>query len=98
MPFTDNWPKMLGEVKVLVTSSMCPCEVPAHANARFGMVSVGADENQRSETAKPFARPDSTGSIAGVYMPMMSRAVVPGSGVQPDLVDSQASVAAKLVT
>jgi hypothetical protein len=29
---------------------------------------------------------------------MMSRAVVPGSGVQPDLVDSHVSVAAKLVT
>ena len=44
-------PKIDGEVKVFVLSSMWPWLVPAQANARFGSVSVGAEPNQRSHTA-----------------------------------------------
>ena len=56
---------MLGAVKVLVESSMWPWLVAAQAKARLGMVSVGTEANQWSHTAKPLARPDSTGSISG---------------------------------
>ena len=46
-------PKMLGEVKVLVLSSMWPWLVAAPAKALFGKVSVGTDENHWSQTANP---------------------------------------------
>ena len=42
---------MDGQVYVFVTSSMCPWLVAAIANARFGIVSVGADAYQWSHTA-----------------------------------------------
>ena len=42
---------MLGEVNVWVLSSIWPWLVPAQANARFGMVSVGTEENHWSQTA-----------------------------------------------
>ena len=78
-------PKMLGEVNVCVLSSMWPWLVPEQANARFGMVSVGTEENHWSQTAYPVARADSTGSASGVKQPMMSLAVVPGTMDQPSL-------------
>ncbi len=37
---------MDGQVKVFVLSSMCPWLVPARANARLGIVSVGTEANQ----------------------------------------------------
>lgn len=57
---------MLFDVNVFVVSSMCPCDVAAQANARSGSVSVRTEANHGSQTAKPAARPDSTGNIAGV--------------------------------
>src|SRR5579875_1582102 len=72
-------PKMLGEVNVWVLSSMCPWLVPEHVKARFGMVSVGTEEYQWSQTAYPWASADRTGSASGVKQPMMSFAVVPGT-------------------
>src|SRR5215469_4005061 len=70
---------MLGTVKDLVASSMWPWLVPAHANARFGIVSVGTELYQWSQTAKPLARPDSTGSASGVKQPMIHDGTVPGT-------------------
>jgi hypothetical protein len=58
---------------------MQPCDVAAQTNSRLGSVSVGTEQNHWSQTAKPVARPESTGSIAGVNTFMMSFAVVPGN-------------------
>ena len=66
--------------------------VAAQAKARFGRVSVGTEENHRSQTAYPLARADSTGSACGVKQPMMSLAVVPGRIDQPVSRDCQPSV------
>src|SRR3954452_6866265 len=93
IPCDSSNPKMDGEVNAFVLSSMWPWLVPAQANARLGIVSVGAEANQASHTAYPRARADSTGSACGVKQPMMSPAVVPGRIDQPDF-DSQASVCA----
>ena len=70
---------MLGTVNDLVASSMCPWLVAAQANARFGIVSVGTEAYQWSQTAKPLASPDRMGSAAGGKMPMMFVATVPAS-------------------
>jgi hypothetical protein len=56
---------MVGTVKEAVPSFMCPWLVAAQAKALFGKVSVGTELYQWSQTAKPLARPDSTGSAAG---------------------------------
>ena len=48
---------MLGTVKDLVASFMCPWLVAAQANARFGNVSVGTELYQWSQTAKPGGQP-----------------------------------------
>src|SRR6202021_286243 len=93
----DSSPKMVGLVKVLVLSSMCPCEVAAQTNARLGRVSVGAEENHWSQTAKPRARPDSTGSICGVNIPMILDATVPGRMDQLGSLACHPSVSAKAV-
>ena len=53
---------MLGTVNDLVASFMCPWLVAAQAKARFGIVSVGTEPYQWSQTAKPLASPDRTGS------------------------------------
>ena len=74
---------MLGEVNVLVLSSMCPWLVAAQANARFGSVSVGTEANHWSQTANPRASADSTGSASGVKQPMIESAVVPVSMEKP---------------
>src|SRR5215813_14031481 len=70
---------MLGQVNTLTWLSRWPSEVAAAANARFGMVWVGTEANHWSQTAYPWAKPDMTGSIAGVYMPMISDGSVSGS-------------------
>ena len=57
---------MDGAENVLVLSSTWPMLVPAQVNARLGMVSVGTEANQWSQTAYPGASADSTGSAAGV--------------------------------
>src|ERR1700722_8021978 len=76
---------------------MCPWLVPAHANARFGNVSGGTELYQWSQTAKPLARPDMTGSDSGVNTPMMSDGTVPAS--DPRCVcASNVIAAAKFVT
>src|ERR1700722_10483503 len=76
---------------------MWPWLVPAHANARFGNVSVGTELYQWSQTAKPLARPDMTGSASGVKTPMISDGTVPAS--EPRCVcASNVIAAAKFVT
>ena len=75
---------MVGTVKDAVPSSMCPWLVAAQAKALFGNVSVGTELYQWSQTAKPAARPDSTGSAAGGNTPMMSEAVVPACTLRPE--------------
>jgi hypothetical protein len=62
---------------------MWPWLVAAQAKARLGNVSVGANANQWSHTAKPRARPDRTGSAWGVNTPMMLDAVVPARTLRP---------------
>src|ERR1700739_3829976 len=88
---------MLCTVYDEVLSFMCPWLVPAQAKARFGNVSVGTELYQWSQTAKPAARPDSTGNAVGGKMPMMSDATVPASTVRLSC-SSKVIVAAKLVT
>src|SRR5277367_2610644 len=94
----DKSPKMVGLVNALVLSFMCPCDVPAQTKARLGKVSVGTEANHWSQTAKPLARPDRMGSIAGVNIPMMSAATVPGSIGHVGSFASHPRVYAKLVT
>src|SRR4029077_17294500 len=65
---------MVGTVKEAVPSFMCPWLVAAQAKALFGNVSVGTELYQWSQTPKPAARPDSTGSAAGGNIPMMAEA------------------------
>ncbi len=89
---------MLGEVNVLVLSSMWRWLVPAHAKARLGIVSVGAEANQWSQTAKPRASPEITGNISGVNMPMMSLETVPDTTGYVGSPASQPSVYAKFWT
>src|SRR6185437_683433 len=89
---------MLGQVKILHWLSRWPCDVAEPANARFGIVWVGADENQRSQTANPFARADMIGNISGVYMPMISDGSVSGSVSWKCLARSDAIAALKLMT
>ena len=69
---------MLGAVKDFVLSSMCPCEVPAQREGAVGQRFGGRRAEPVVAHGKPRASPDSTGSIAGVNMPMMSVATVPG--------------------
>ena len=83
---------MDGEVNVCVLSSMCPWLVAEQANARFGSVSVGTEENHWSQTAYPVASADSTGRASGVKQPMMSLAVVPGTMDQVPSWDCQPRV------
>src|SRR5262245_58318115 len=97
MPFSESEPKIVGHVNDLVASSMCPWLVAAAANARLGSVSVGAELNHRSHTANPRARPDKTGSMSGVKVPMMSAATVPGRIERPSF-SSHPSVYAKSLT
>src|SRR5690242_17110582 len=82
-PCLPNSPKMLGTVKAFVLSSRWPWLVPAQAKARLGMVIVGAEQYQWSHTAKPRARPLSTGSVVGVWQAMIMSSVVPGTTYQP---------------
>src|SRR5216683_6615074 len=91
-PCAPSRPKMLGEVNVLVLSSMWPWLVAARANARFGIVSVGTEQNHWSQTAYPFASAESTGRASGVKQPMMSEATVPGTIDQPRWRDCQPMV------
>src|SRR5580704_2979538 len=79
MPASDSLPKILGHVNTFTLLSRCPCEVAAAAKARLGIVCVGADANQRSHTANPFAKPDMMGNICELYMPIISEGSVPGS-------------------
>src|ERR1700733_14029192 len=89
---------MLGHVNVLTWSSRWPCEVPALANARFGIVIVGADANHWSQTANPFASADMIGSDSGAYMPMIPAGTVPGSESLKCRARSDAIAALKLMT
>ena len=73
---------MLCTVWEAVPSFIWPWLVAAQAKARFGKVSVGTELNRWSQTAKPRARPDSTGSASGVNAPMMFAAVVPVATVR----------------
>src|SRR6516164_230714 len=99
MPASDRRPKMLGQGKKWADLlERNPSDVAAPANARFGKVCVGAEANQWSQTANPRAKPDSTGSIAGVYMPMMSEACVPGSESLKCLLTSKAMALLKFLT
>ena len=50
-----------------------PPLLPACANRRFGQVSLGTDENQRSDTPKLRASVLSTGSCSGVKQCMADR-------------------------
>jgi hypothetical protein len=65
---------------LLWPSVRCPCDVAARAKARLGMVSVGAEANHWSHTAKPFASPERTGRVCGVCIPMMLAGCAPGQG------------------
>src|SRR5215467_12316651 len=78
-PLSDRRPKMLGTVKILTWLSSRPSDVAAPANARLGIVCVGADANQWSHTAKPRASPDMIGSNSGVYIPIISDGTVSGN-------------------
>jgi len=75
---------MLGTVKDSVPSLTCPWLVAAQAKALFGIVMVGTEQYQWLQTAKPAARPDSTGSGAGGNSPMMAEAVVRGCTLWPE--------------
>src|ERR1700722_12910774 len=94
----DKLPKILGHVKTLTLLSRCPSEVAALANARFGMVCVGTDANQWSQTANPLAKADITGSSSGVYIPMISDETVPGRESLKCRAWSEAIAALKLMT
>src|ERR1700736_3671595 len=98
MSCSDKRPKMLGQVKVFTLLSRCPCEVAAPAKHRFGMVCVGTEANQWSQTAYFRARVDMIGSISGVYMPMMSDGMVPGSVSLKCRARSEAMADLKLMT
>ncbi len=62
------------------------------ANALLGNVSVGTEENHWSQTANPLASAESTGSVSGVNITMISSAAVPGRTDQLGSRDSHASV------
>src|SRR3954466_8339689 len=98
MLFLVRLPKMLGQVKTLTWLSRCPWQVAAAAKVRLGMVWVGTDANQWSQTANPRARPDMIGSISGAYMPMISDGSVPGSVSLKPLAWSDWIAALKLMT
>jgi len=89
---TQRLPRMLGiksAVDLLLEGRRL---LPAQAKARLGRVSVGSEQCKWSHTAKPRAKPDSTGSISGVKQPMMSLATVPGKIDHPFSLDCQPSV------
>src|SRR5215472_9067514 len=97
-PLSDRRPKMLGTVKILTWLSRRPSDVAAPANARLGIVCVGADANQWSHTAKPRASPDMIGSNSGVYIPIISDGTVSGNVSLKCFARSEAIAFSKSIT